>query len=92
VDGELQAYIAEGSMTDIDPHTFGGVGVAHLPDFQRFYRWAMLGQGFPHHGVVAFNRCGRVLYDAFQMVGIPVNRIHSPLSEGQLYPSENPFS
>ena len=91
-DGMLQAYIAEGEFLDVDPQTFGGVGVARIQDFQRFYRWAMLANGFPHHGAVAFNHCGSVLFDAFRMLGIPAQRIHFPLGPGHLYPGQNPFT
>ena len=89
-DGGLQSYIAEGEILDIDPQSFGSIGVFAIPGFQRFYRHVMVGQGYPHHGAVAFDKVGKTLYDAVSMIGI--ENIGTPLPAGQLYPNENPFA
>jgi len=82
------AYIAQGEFLDLDPATFGGVGVAHIPGFRRFYRHALLGR-FHHHAAVAFGHCGAVLFDAFKLLGIKT--VYTPLLQANLYPGENPF-
>ena len=62
-DGQLPSYIAEGHVLDAEPHSFGGIGVFGTTDFARFYRYVLLEKQFPHHGAVAFEHAGRVLYD-----------------------------
>lgn len=86
----LKSYIAPGKFLDVDPQTFGGSGVFELGDFSRFYRHVLLGRAFPHHGAIGFGNCGRVLYDALQLMGI--RDISFPLAGDQRYPGENPFS
>jgi L-fucose isomerase-like protein len=88
-DGRLVAYVAGGNILDIDPRSFGSIGVFAIPDFARFYRHVLIEQGFPHHGAVAFNHCGKVLFDAAGMMDL--DEIFTPLPKGTLYPGENPF-
>jgi len=88
-DGRLTSYIAQGNILDVDTHSFGGVGVFAIPNFARFYRHALLGKQFPHHGAVAFDHCGRALFDAMKLLG--VEDISVPLPPTMLYPGENPF-
>ena len=83
---KLRAYICEGSFIDVDPKTFGSVGVAHIEGFMRFYRNCLLGR-FHHHAAVAFCHCGSILFDALKQLG--VDEIYVPSKEA--YPSENPF-
>ncbi len=83
----LRAYICEGSFLDVDPNTFGSTGVAYIPGFMRFYRNCILGK-FHHHVVVAFSRCGGVLFEALKLLG--VKEIYTPALE-PLYKDENPF-
>jgi len=90
VDGSLVSYVAEGNILDIDPQSFGGIGVFAIPNFARFYRHVLVGKHFPHHGAVAFAHCGKVLFDAVKLLS--VDDINAPLGEGTLYPGENPFS
>jgi L-fucose isomerase-like protein len=89
VDNELRSYIAEGEILDIDPRSHGGIGVFAIPNFARFYRHVLLEKRFPHHGAVAFEHCGRVLFDAMRLLG--VDDIGVPLPKTVTYPSENPF-
>jgi L-fucose isomerase-like protein len=89
-DSELVSYIAEGEILDLDPHSFGGIGVFAIPNFARFYRHVLIGKRFPHHGAVAFATCGEVLFDALALLG--VDDINTPLPDGVLYPGENPFA
>jgi len=88
-DGQLQSYIAEGSVLDVDPCTFGGTGVIAIPDFARFYRHVLLEKQYPHHGAFAFHHCGKALYDATTMLG--VSDIATPQPISVPYPTENPF-
>jgi len=88
-DGELAAYISQGEVLDIDPCTFGGLGVFAIPDFARFYRYALIEGAFPHHAAVAFEHAGKALFDAIKLLG--VDDIATPLPPGVLYPDENRF-
>jgi L-fucose isomerase-like protein len=88
-EGKLASYVAEGNILDVDPMSFGSIGVFAIPDFGRFYRHIMIGKRFPHHGAIAFQKCGRALFDAVKMLG--VDDISAPLPKTALYPAENPF-
>ncbi len=88
-DSQLVSYVCEGNILDIDPCSFGGVGVFGIPNFARFYRHVLIGKRFPHHGAVAFTHCGRALFDAVKLLG--VDDISVPLPGTIRYPGENPF-
>jgi len=83
---KLRAYVCEGEFLDIDPKTFGSVGVAHVQGFMRFYRNCILGR-FHHHAAVAFTHCGGVIFEALKLLG--VEEIYVPSKS--LYAGENPF-
>lgn len=87
--GRLTSYAAEGEILDVDPHTFGGVGVFAIPGFARFYRHILIGKGFPHHGAIAFAKVGKILFEAVKLLG--VDDIGTPLPAHLPYPGENPF-
>jgi len=87
--GQLQSYIGEGNILDVDPKSFGGIGVFAMPNFARFYRHVLLGKQFPHHTATAFSHCGKALYDAVSLLG--VEDIDMPLPKTMWYPGENPF-
>jgi len=88
-DGELRSYIAEGEILDVDPCSFGGIGVFAIQGFARFYRHVLIGGHFPHHGAVAFGKAGKVLYEAVALLG--VDEIASPLPDHLPYAEENQF-
>lgn len=88
-DGELRSYIAEGEVLDVDPCSFGAIGIFAIPGFARFYRHILIGWRFPHHGAVGFAKEGKALYEAVRMLG--VERIGTPLPPSIPYPGENPF-
>ena len=88
-DGQLCSYIAEGRVLDIDPCSFGGIGIIAIPHFARFYRHVLIGWSFPHHAAVGFRKAGKVLYDAVQLLG--VEDIGVPLPPSMPYDGENPF-
>ncbi len=89
VEGQLASYVADGNILDIDPQSFGCIGVFAIPNFARFYRHVLIAKHFPHHGAVAFRQCGKALFDAVQMLGI--EDVNVPLPAGAIYPGENPF-
>lgn len=88
-DCELRSYIAEGSILDLDPCSFGGIGIVAIPNFARFYRHVMIGKNFPHHGGFGFKKVGKILFEATKMLG--VEKINVPLPSTMLYDGENPF-
>ncbi len=89
-DAKLVSYIAEGNFLDINPCSFGGIGIAAIPGFARFYRHVLIQKRFPHHGAYAFKAVGKILFEALHLLG--VDDINTPLPAGQLYPGENPFA
>jgi len=88
-DAVLRAYIAEGEVLDIDPKSFGSIGVFAVKEMARFYRHVLIEKRFPHHTAVAFKHTGKALFAALKMLGI--EDIGFNLPEGTLYGSENPF-
>jgi L-fucose isomerase-like protein len=88
-DTELRAYAAQGEVLDLDPKSFGSIGVFAIPQMGRFYRHVLIGKSFPHHTAVGFAYAGKTLFSAVKMLG--VEDISFNLPEGMLYPGENPF-
>lgn len=89
-DGELVSYVAEGDFLDVNPCSFGGIGIVAIRDFARFYRHVLIGKHFPHHGGFGFAKSGKALFEAARLLG--VEDISAPLPEGVRYPGENPFA
>ena len=89
-DSQLVSYIAEGSFLDVNPCSFGSLGVAAIPGFARFYRHVLIQKRFPHHGAYGFAKCGKTLFEALKLLG--VDDINVPKPDGCLYPGENPFA
>lgn len=85
----LRGYVAEGSVLDVDPCSFGGIGVIAIPEMRRFYRHVLVKNRFPHHGVVAFEKAGKNLFTVLSMLGAKVD-FNRPKT--MLYEGENPFS
>lgn len=59
--GQIRGYVGEGEFTADPVTTFGGYGVARIPDLQRLLRY-ICEEGFEHH--VAANLS--TVADAFQ--------------------------
>ena len=89
-DSKLVSYIAEGRFLDVNPHSFGSLGVAAIPGFARFYRHVLIQKRFPHHGAYGFAHAGKALFEALKLLG--VEDINTPKPAGCLYPGENPFA
>ncbi|MGB7296585.1 MAG: fucose isomerase [Candidatus Aminicenantales bacterium] len=88
-DARLHSYVAEGEVLDIDPRSFGSIGVFGIPEMGRFYRHVLIEKRFPHHTAVAFQPVGRPLAAAVRMLGIEEVYFNRPA--GHLYPTEFPF-
>jgi L-fucose isomerase-like protein len=88
-DTVLRAYAAEGEVLDIDPKSFGSIGVFAIKEMGRFYRHVLIEKRFPHHTAVAFQHAGRPLFAATRMLGVEEVFFNRPA--GMLYPTENPF-
>lgn len=89
-DTVLRSYIAEGEVLDVDPKSFGSIGVFALKEMGRFYRHVLIEKRFPHHSAVAFKHAGKILFSAMKMLGVEDVAFNQP--EGMLYKSENPFA
>ncbi|AEB07814.1 L-fucose isomerase related protein [Coriobacterium glomerans PW2] len=88
-EGCLRSYIAQGEILPVRTGSFGGIAVFGIPEMGRFYRHVLLEKHYPHHGAVAFNHCGRALFDIFRYLGIGDIAYNQPASLP--YPTENPF-
>lgn len=88
-DCKLKSYVAEGEIIDVDPKSFGGIGVFAINEMGRFYRHVLIAKRYPHHGGVAFKHAGKILYAAMKMLGIEDVAFNQPA--GMLYKDENPF-
>jgi L-fucose isomerase-like protein len=88
-DAELKAYAAQGQVLNIDPKSFGGIGVFAIPEMGRFYRHVLIEKRYPHHTAVGFAHVGKALFEACKMLGVP--DIATPRPAGLPYCGENPF-
>jgi L-fucose isomerase-like protein len=64
LNGVITAYVGEGNMTNDPLNTFGGVGVAHIPNLQALLAY-ICENGFEHHTAVNLSRCARPVDEAF---------------------------
>ena len=88
-DTKLRSYVAEGEVLDIDPQSFGSIGVFAVKEMNRFYRHVLIGKQFPHHAGVGFIHVGKTLFDAVKLLG--VEDISYNLPKSQPYHGENPW-
>ncbi|MDR2649596.1 MAG: fucose isomerase [Clostridiales bacterium] len=89
-DSVLRGYIAEGRVLDVDPRSFGGIGVIGIPEMARFYRHVLIEGRYPHHAGVAFRHVGKTLFNVLKLLGVRDIGYNHPA--GALYNSENPFA
>ncbi|MEN6313897.1 MAG: L-fucose/L-arabinose isomerase family protein [Clostridiaceae bacterium] len=87
--GRLKSYIAEGKVIDINPGTFGSVGVFAIEEMARFYRYVLIAGRFPHHAGVGFTHVGKILFSAMRMLDIEDIAFNQPAD--MLYKNENPY-
>lgn len=90
-DTKLKAYIAQGEILDIDPCSFGGIGVFAINQMARFYRHILIEHKFPHHTAVTFEHAGKTIFNIFKMLGLCPSYIFFNRSANDRYPTENPF-
>ncbi len=88
-DAKLRSYIAQGEVLDVEPQSFGSIGVFGIREMGRFYRHVLIEKRFPHHTAVGFRHAGRTLFALLRMLG--VSEIYYNLPAGLPYPTENPF-
>lgn len=88
-DCQLRSYIAQGEVADVDPCSFGGIGIFAIKEMARFYRHVLIAKRYPHHAGVAFKHAGKVLFAAMKMLGIEDVAFNQPAQ--MLYKDENPF-
>ena len=89
-DTKLKSYMAEGEILDIDPKSFGSIGIFAIKEMGRFYRHILIEQKFPHHAGIAFKHTGKALFSALKMLG--VCDVYYNLPKETLYQNENPFA
>jgi len=63
--GEIQAYVGEGEFTKDKLKTFGGYGVAKIPNLQTLLHYICI-NGFEHHVAVTLDRVGQSVYEAWE--------------------------
>jgi L-fucose isomerase-like protein len=61
--GVIRAYVGEGALTDDPVETFGGYGVAHIPDFQGLLRH-ICENGFEHHVAINLSHVAAAVNEA----------------------------
>jgi L-fucose isomerase-like protein len=88
-DCQLRSYVAQGEIIDVDPNSFGGIGIFAIKEMGRFYRHVLIGKQYPHHAGIAFKHAGKVLYAAMKMLGIEDVAYNQPAH--MPYQNENPF-
>jgi L-fucose isomerase-like protein len=86
---ELRSYVAEGEVIDIDPQSFGSIGVFAVKEMGRFYRHVLIQDNYPHHAGIAFGHAGKILFEALKMLGIEKISYNQPASLP--FQTENPF-
>ncbi|MCL2356256.1 MAG: fucose isomerase [Defluviitaleaceae bacterium] len=89
-DCTLRSYIAHGAAIDVDPQTFGAVGVIAVPEMARFYRHVLIAKRYPHHAAMGYGHIGKALFSAMKMLGVCDVAYNQP--KGTLYCGENPFA
>ncbi len=88
-DCKLKSYVAEGEIIDVDPKSFGAIGVFAIKEMARFYRHVLIAKRYPHHGGVAFKHIGKVLFAVMKLLKIEDVAFNQPTA--MLYKDENPF-
>ena len=88
-DAKLKAYVANGEVLNVNPKSFGCIGVFGIKEMGRFYRHVLLQEKFPHHTAIAFKHAGKTLFSACKMLG--VEDVFFNLPSNIYYKTENPF-
>lgn len=90
-EGGLKAYVAQGEILPVSTRSFGCIGVFAVSEMDRFYRYGLIENQFPHHAAIAFGHYGKELFEVFKYLGIKSEFISYNQPREQLYKNENPF-
>ena len=63
VNGVIAAYLGEGNLTNDPLTTFGGYGVAQIPNLQGLLQF-ICANGFEHHTAINLSRCAAAINEA----------------------------
>jgi len=63
--GRIAGYVGEGMFTADKLATFGGYGVATIPNLQDLLKY-ICNNGFEHHVAMNHSRCARAVYEALE--------------------------
>lgn len=63
--GKLTGYVTEGKMTQDPAHTWGGIGVVHVPDLEGLLHF-ICDQNFEHHVSINLSAVGAAIADALR--------------------------
>ncbi len=88
-DCQLRSYVVEGEIIDVDPKSFGGIGIFAIKEMARFYRHVLIAKRYPHHGGVAFKHVGKALFAAMKLLGVEDVAYNQPAHIP--YKDENPY-
>ncbi len=88
-DTQLRSYLAEGEVLNIDPKSFGSIGVFAIKEMGRFYRHVLIEGKFPHHAAIAFGHAAKSLFESLKLCDVPWIGVNQP--KNTLYKTENPF-
>jgi len=88
-DCDLRSYVAQGEVMDVDPNSFGGIGIFAVKEMARFYRHVLIAKRYPHHAGIGFKHAGKALFAAMKMLGVEDVSFNQPAN--MLYKDENPF-
>jgi L-fucose isomerase-like protein len=64
VNGVITSYVGEGELTNDPLTTFGGFGVAHIPNMQQLLHF-ICQNGLEHHTAINLSRSAGAVYEAF---------------------------
>ena len=72
---EIKAVLERSSMNyseglDIDPRSFGPIGVFAIFEMGRFYRYVLIAKHFPHHAAMAFKHAGQIFTNTLRILDI----------------------
>jgi L-fucose isomerase-like protein len=65
-EGRIAVYVGEGRFTDDPVDTFGGFGVAEVPNLQGLLQY-ICHNGFEHHVAANHSQVARAVYEALEL-------------------------
>jgi L-fucose isomerase-like protein len=89
-DCTLRSYVAQGETIDMDPKSFGAIGVIAINEMARFYRHVLIAKRYPHHAAMGYGHVGKTLFSAMKLLGVCDVAYNQPA--GRMYCGENPFA